>query len=388
MHRLGPTSKALKSYGSHSVKFNSTVATDTIKPGANPKRIVTTWGNVVIPSREELLKRAGSQSTYKPDLSYLAKAPAASLASRLARPQSSSTTVNKASPDTATMTQRRKEARLARETLPKPSVKAPIDVAANTQKRKEERLAREVAKAAVTSARVEETNAAIRNVRSNALKLGSGFESLLYTPGPLPLERAKPKTTPSSSVTLSASALKRRADRLRREKAGSKSGTSVSQTARRTEPRQTMKQRMAQMPDSIDLEEKIDESELNGASDEELHEQSAISPPPLSSGPEAPTNLEELFGRVHHAPALSIATSSTTYSVPPQLVSSFIKGDYSKYVTQDGADYATPPRELGPVKRAQVALSHRFDYSIPQRKHAIDIIQQSVTINQGQTAQP
>ncbi|KAF8910102.1 hypothetical protein CPB84DRAFT_1354080 [Gymnopilus junonius] len=433
------------------------------------------WGGIVIPSRQELMekeqarKQAEEQAkeakrqearrkaeAYQADISYLEKAPEKSLAGRLARAEPKVRVEPPSREDLNVITQRRREARLARDAekanavmrdfapsremlkaveavreapvlaprMPKqgeangeaPARRAQIsqdDFFANfTPNRSQEKrrhrqeearkpttpsifLEQPVQQAVPSQVEMEPVDAAtpqddglfkftdLNEKLAHAAETEEGGEK----------KASIKETAPVSQRQLEASlAAKKREERLRRKEmvfardlpdeavkthpslpAGRQEVLAASIAKRKEQRLRRERQRAEDNPNDYSLEKRerkrrgpnLRKSAVASASEEEEFD---ISPGeddkilPEFTGPEPiSATLSELIGYIRPSTAVSNLSKS---------------GDYSDYISPY-LKFDTPPDELHPVHLAQLTLSRRAGLSLPQRKHAIDVITQA-----------
>ncbi|PPR01938.1 hypothetical protein CVT24_001277 [Panaeolus cyanescens] len=295
-------------------------------------------GNVVIPSREEILKKSG-RGGYVPDLTYLKEAPGTSLASKLLR----SATGESESPPTATKIE------------PAPSQERLRELAAQ---RRKERLSRSL-------------DPLSTRINDNAAKLqaaASLSREVIFKAGVSVLPPKEYQRVAKSS------------DRLRKEresrnpKAKSPKPQHKNQAKAQTKPASERKP-VSKQQEVLQPEEEGETVALDYDGFEE-----GTSCLPNLPGPQAVSRtLHDIFQTNPAQPKPVLATAAGKYPVPQGLVSSFVKRNYVDYVPLTNQDFAQTPKQLGPVKEAQVILSHNPHYPISHRKHTLNIIENAVS---------
>lgn len=188
--------------------------------------------------------------------------------------------------------------------------------------------------------------------------------SLLNSPGPLP---CTPPSTGRPSVErsddeLSPLARKRREERRLREKTSNQD---------RRPPRRS-KERSRQSNTSVKSHGMDFESVALEAASPTVHAPEFNGPDPIPKTIDLFNNI--ISGRVQPSKQHSIKLSeSPTYPLNPNIINSLADGDYSRYASLSST--TTSSNESSPVvKMAEHALCNQRDYNIPQRKHAIQII--------------
>ncbi|KAJ3511352.1 hypothetical protein NLJ89_g4145 [Agrocybe chaxingu] len=333
MHRVGTSCvRVLRASAPTGARFNST---DAAKPLPIRRRVpLERLGDIVIPSAQEI--RSLRTRQYKADISYLKNAPARSLAGRLTQfgagkdaqssePDQQAPKTLKAPPQAITISQER--------------------VAALTAKRREARLSRQAGQSRITP-----------RAPRKAAQPGITNESTLESASVVAEERLK---------SALASAAKRREDRLRREKRQQQGASSSKQLTRRPNPVGTT---AVQVNDDFD-----DNLIAPNESDKPDYLPEFLGPEPIS-----PHLLETLDFTVKPR-TVDLVAKGGEIILPSYRASPFLGGDYAPYIGLKQEDYSRSLEELGAVKLAQFTLAHQPDVSIQQRKHALDIVSQSVS---------
>jgi hypothetical protein len=133
-------------------------------------------------------------------------------------------------------------------------------------------------------------------------------------------------------------------------------------------------------PVSMEIEE-TDRPEIDLA---ELEEISPIPEAPELNGPEPISEtLGDVFSGIARYHSIAKGHDSVDVSKPPSsrlnLINSLVGGDYSQYVSlSPSIKNSTLPNALTVVNTAELAVSHQRDYTIPQRKRAIEIVKNLV----------
>ena len=362
-----------------------------------------------IASREEILKIPKTPS-YSPDLSYLTKAPKTSLAGRLVDS-------NLQTEGVPVLTKERQADYLTRRRhITWSTTKMMPDVAAITQRRKEARLARE-AEAGTPYAlstigfmsyiffKAQNFNKTIRSVQTNADKLNSLLPSL-NSLGPLPRaqsakkifadhelspsslkgreerhvrkSRSRHDPEPSADDELSLSALKR-GEKRRLPESRSADVELLPSALKRKEEGRLPESESSHDPESPRRNEEESGHDLDSVDLEEYELASPTVHPPEFIGPEPiPERFDSDFRIVQDHP------SAKDY-LNPNLIP-LAGGIYSRYtflpssISNDSAS----PIESTVVNTVGLALSRQRDYNFPQRKHTVDIVK---TLAQGRLAQ-
>ncbi|KAF8078936.1 hypothetical protein FPV67DRAFT_1466917 [Lyophyllum atratum] len=333
------------------------------EPTPDNPHIARTWNNIVIPTREEILKRPRKivpghdrGKLYKPDLSYLQKGSPTSFASRLAAEATASTPLSTnpapaASASPSRLTKAEKQQIKEREQQIKERERR---VAEATAQRKAERLAREEAHKAQAQA----------------------------VP-PKPRQRANhvPRQTDTyEGVDSAMQKVERRGTQSTQHRQQSSRGGAASRGARggmrssnpRGDARQSSVPAVAQTPRTQTAEavssEDITLEILETGGDDKA--------PAEFRTPDVPfTNLDDVFGSSPEK-LLEEAISATSASTEAQVqwLREIHGGDYLRFASQTSVDFVTPHRKLGPLKHAQLVLAKRRDVSAGARKDALAII--------------
>ena len=100
---------------------------------------------------------------------------------------------------------------------------------------------------------------------------------------------------------------------------------------------------------------------------------------PQFSGPELPSStIFESFGPTLGTKDLIIVTQSgTSFKTSLSKVSSFYKGDYSRYVGSSPENYSSSPDVLGAVKFAECTLAHQRQYNLSERHRMLQLVAQA-----------
>ncbi|TFK41860.1 hypothetical protein BDQ12DRAFT_719896 [Crucibulum laeve] len=331
-----------------------TLAKPEPKEAAKP-RIVSSLGGISIPSREDILKANGRKKLniasddtrgYRPDLNYLSKFTSASLANRLAshRLQTAPKTERTASPAAPS--------RSAAEAVPAPPrVQRPdptIEARRAARLAREERLAeKKVRWNAPKSARDDQLDAAASLAEGAAVPNSrlnpsgpSGDQRKRGTPGKGPKRNAAgPRSpTPRPSVKIPSATSQQSTDEMAAIEKGLK-----------------------------EVEQEVVEEEDTDAELPALYGAGTIS-----------ADLTDIFApssstRLEKAAAFSRQALPTSQGVKEWALKTF-GGDYSQYATENVEDYSKPVGELGPVRYAQLTLSHRRDVNLKQRQVALAVV--------------
>ena len=312
-----------------------------------------------IASRDEVLK-VRKDPSYSPDLSYLKTAPKDSLAVRLAKPHKNdaSTPRQKVSvlrEKVAALTEKRRAERLAREQIP-PMIE-PSNIDTYIRKRTEVQLDRSAPGQgipyALSTKKIKsniffKVHKTIRTALKNAKELNS-LRPMLDSPGPFPLAKSAKPIAERPDEELSPSALKRRQQRRLRE---------------------SMPKRLRQSLRQNKEESTMFGNDLNSFDSADLERASPAVQEPAFDGPEPiPEIIGNNFGFVQHHPFAKGHSN-------PNLVGSLAGDDYSGYTSLSSSisNSMSPTTALAIVNTAELALSCQHDYSIPQRKQAIEIV--------------
>ena len=215
----------------------------------------------------------------------------------------------------------------------------------------------------------------MRTVENNADILNN-FSPLLESPGPLPLAKsAKPTKKPNVEIPdhmLSPLSLKRREERHRRER----------EELRLREKRLNLYRKPVEIsfPDDDEFENDEDSDDMSEVDLAEVEQCSPMAEFPEIDGPESISETldDPLSGTVqYHPPANGHDVSKSLLN--PDLICSLVGGNYSQHTSSSSRmTKATSPNALKVVNTAELALSHRPDYIIPQRKQAIKIVKNLV----------
>ncbi|KAG6814149.1 hypothetical protein H0H92_002144 [Tricholoma furcatifolium] len=335
-------------------------ATSTPKPPSS--RIASSWGNVTIPSREEILRNLSQETkaqTYTPDLSYLKGAKASGIASRLY-----SNNLSPPESDAAQNVQENKEA-------DDPAKEKAARILAATLARKAAREAREKAAAATEKASLEarEARAAAHRAKREAAS-----------------ERAAQVTAERIAERLRREAIVPAPQRRQNIKRGQpQSNRSPNSRAARdgSKPSRPRVKFMIQATPSQD-------SSLANSQDDitlEMIEQGGDEKePPAFMNPDVTfTNLDALFKpslatRVEHD--ISSGQSSFTKDQMLKLRNAY-GGDYQRFSSRTSKQCVTPPEQLGPVQHAHLILSERRELSLGARENALAIISSAASGSRG-----
>ncbi|KAF5385392.1 hypothetical protein D9615_001249 [Tricholomella constricta] len=304
--------------------------------------IASSWDNITIPSREEILQKPRKfvpghdrGKLYRPDLSYLRKGSSTSFASRLAAEAAqpadgaASEPAKKPSPKQPKQEQKERQRR----------------VAEATAQRKAERLAREAAQKAKVEAKPAQRRA-------------SAYEGV---------ETALQK-------------VERRGQQSGQRDQQRSRGGSASHGGRGGMRKQNV--RGAARPPPVPVVRRTPTTEINQTESNEditlevLEQGGDDKAPAEFKNPDFPvTNLDDLFGPSPDA-RLENATRAMTPFTDDQVqwLRETYGGDYLRIAPQSDADFATEPRELGPLKHAHLVLSKRRDVAFGARKDALTVI--------------
>ncbi|KJA28515.1 hypothetical protein HYPSUDRAFT_197364 [Hypholoma sublateritium FD-334 SS-4] len=365
MHRVASSRPALPSSVSHSVRSFSTPPPP---PPAPPRKPVLKWGDVLIPSRQEVNKIKAKRET---DISYLKFENQNSLAARLARP-------------TIDITLARQQAQAKDEglegvpksndeqTLPSESVKSETrqpfvpptltPSVANTIEhmisvRREERLRRESASLALKQKQAEARQAREERERERLLNKQAKAQSAIEESSEQEIATPAVDTDAAErrariSQMAQDLAAKRRQERLLRE-TRSVTSSNTSHANNKQPSHRAGKKSNRQSTEVIDFEpeEEIDSSMYGG---------------PALTGPE---QISENLSEVYRPAAEAYKTSADLQ------IGRIRGGTYDAYVPSPVASsYAIPPHQLGAVRLAEQALSHQRDIGLASRGYTVDLV--------------
>ncbi|KAG6889988.1 hypothetical protein C0995_012948 [Termitomyces sp. Mi166 len=347
-------------------------APSPVAPKPSSARIASSWGNIVIPSREEVLRRQNKTGSYKPDLSYLVSGESSGFASRLAAKIASSPA---AEPSHTSQRDPVEKSESPEERI--------IRIEAVTAARRAEREAREhtaaVAREAAEAARAKQraVREEQRAAREAAAQKTTERAALLTDQRRAERMRREAGMTPRQRLATVDASLTEARPHLRPESSPRRGSPQRAQSASKpSRPRkpnfriQTMPSQdanLANTKDDITLE--ILET---GGDDKE---------PAELTGPDVPfTNLDNLF-----TPSFERRVENTIKSPVDSFNSRQIQtlretyaGDYRRFASQTSGNSVTPPHQLGPLKHAEIVLSRRSDVSIRARSNALEIISAAV----------
>ncbi|KAF8203935.1 hypothetical protein BJ912DRAFT_1052696 [Pholiota molesta] len=361
MHRVGRSAPALPCTASRAVRLYTT------PPPVKSRVPLKKWGDLVIPSRQEVIDLRAKRSTA--DINYLKFENEKSLAARLARPTIDLTLARKqaleknAQPPASDAAEAMPNAPSEQAESPSPLPTPAAILESMITQRREARLKRESERLAQKQ-RAEAERAVYEELRlarearkkeieqEKKAKIHSAINE--FQPLSAQLSTFKKTVDPQAEkrreyiVKLAADlAEKRKLEREEREKEYMESEQST-----RKDRRQSFSS--SRRPTSSLVQE--DEDFENELSEIEQSSYEAEEPQLLP-----PTPLVDLFLRGRRK-----SVSDRTEG-----------GDYSLYVPPS-TSFGTTPDELGAAGVAQVALSHRRDVSLPQRHQSLELINKAL----------
>ncbi|KIM47505.1 hypothetical protein M413DRAFT_22159 [Hebeloma cylindrosporum] len=397
MYCVGYTRPAFRSSACNSCRFQST------RPVPKPLA-VTSFKNVVIPSREEILSK--TPAVFRPDISYLKHGSSKSLASRLAQPRLRSQEKSRAEA-------RAEAAARAKAKAEEPEKLSPDALSEITERRKAQRLARllkegEAALSKTTSLPVDtmlksinkpsqtEEPPQLPSVQLPSVQaIGSAPSRSATDRHPRPkaatelhrVPRLTPRTHPTAEQrgAVSDSIAKRKAERearLQRKAGPQKEAAEFEANTHLTaEQRKTVSESIAKRKAEREarLQREAAEFEANGyqparmgskrsntrRQEKKVFFDEPVEEPEVEAGgevegyrpqftaPPAPSNLLDIF------------------SIPYRPSSG---QDYSRYTTHVPNAFSTPPDMLGAIRFAEIALTRQRSIALPQRVQAMGLI--------------
>ncbi|KAG6910496.1 hypothetical protein DXG01_009915 [Tephrocybe rancida] len=347
-------------------------------------RIASSWGNIVIPTREEVL-RASNQSMaqeYKPDLSYLAAGNSTGLAGRLAAnapPPSKSDSLPFKTPvkklvqqrtPAPTMSSKERASRLqailaARKAENKARDEA-ASMAQESRRAAKEAMEADIRAASERATQITSERTAQRLHREATMSPRERRE--WYDAASQPVQ-SRPEGRGSSA---GARGGRGSVPRARGGRGGARGGAKGRQSGPR-KPKFTIDTLPSQEDSIANAKDDITwEIVEEGGDEKELSE---------FKTPDVPvTDLDALFEpsfQVRVEKMISSPTQPFEKSQAHGLREAF-GGDYRRIAPQNSQDFITPPHSLGPVKHAQLVLSQRSDVSVQAQNSALAIISTAV----------
>ncbi|KAG5647741.1 hypothetical protein DXG03_008464 [Asterophora parasitica] len=330
---------------------------------ASNARIASSWDNISIPSREEILNRPrkvvpgdARGSDYKPDLSYLKKGSPTSFASRLAANAGN----NDGTPSESTTNPDSKPPKLSKSQKQKQREREQR-AADLTAQRRAERLRREAAQAQ------EEPKAQAKPVRQSLSSLGT-FEGTDQF-APVSGRKGQSSQRGQQSGQLGEQSGQHNQQHARRggsASRGGRSGTRAQDSKRSRQP-VIRKTPTTEIDQTLASEDVTLETLENGGDDK--------APAEFRNPDFIVTNLDDLFGPTPAQRFEDVTRATTPFTEDQvQWLRETYGGDYLRLAPHSDADFNMEPRKLGPLKHAQMVLSKRGDIPFGARKDALDVI--------------
>ncbi|KAG6837651.1 hypothetical protein H0H93_004927 [Arthromyces matolae] len=336
-------------------------------------RIAKSWGDIVIPSAEEISQKIAKGNAYKPDLSYL-RSGKQSLASKLAQGASATPVSVLAA---ALPKQQPVESRQER-TLRVNAITAARKEARETRERSQreakqtrERLQNETRKVVQAALEAKRATQAADN-RASAEKA-----RLLTDKRKAQRLHREASLTPSQRLEVDQHLLE--APRARTLRTSRQSSRKPSLTKQRPGSTRAMAPRKPNF--RIQAMPSQDDNQLHSKDDISLEiieaGGDAKEPPEFMTPDILHTHLDLLFEASTTHPVGSKTTSLTSRQ-NRQLRQSYA-GDYANSALKS----VTPTAKLSPIKHAEVILARRSDVSVQARDKALAIVASAVGVNAG-----
>ncbi|KAH0591079.1 hypothetical protein J132_04918 [Termitomyces sp. J132] len=361
-------------------RSNSTVSSseEPVPGPAPPKpssaRIASSWGDIVIPSRQEILNRKNKANSYKPDLSYLASGESSGFAHRLAAKRTSSSEPSD------------KLQQKPVEKIESPEARS-IRIQAATAARRAEREARQhvaaVAREAAQAARAAERVAreAEKAAKEAAAQKIAERVAIFVDQRRAERLRREASSTPRQRLAVDESLTETRLGSRPGLRPGPRPRRGPSQKAQSSskpsrfpkKPNFRIQTMPAQDANVASAKDDITLEIIEAGGDEK-------EPPEITSPDVSLTDFDSLFSpsferRVEKAIHLPLVPLSPGQI---QMLREAYGGAYQRFAPQTNEDFVMQPSQLGPLKHAGIVLSHRSDVSIGARSNALDIISTAV----------